>query len=106
MTMSESRQERREQERQARKGYEALAKEIRERVEDLPQTPFTEAIQAGLSKLDMDEHPNNALAAQLILGCLDNVKAGRDDMGRLMLYVSGVIVSQPLTENTLAKIFG
>lgn len=104
MTMSD-RKERREIQRQVSKDYDALALEIREHLDDLPDGDFKSAVLNGLEVLDRDAHPNNALAAHLILGCLANVKAGRDDMGRLMLYMSGAIVNDVICRSTLGRLF-
>lgn len=103
--MSTARKDKREAQRQAVKDYDIVAKAIRERLEDYPQDQFKEALQLALETLDLNDHPNNLLAALLILGCLDNVEADQADIGRIMLYVSGVIVNEQLAKIALAKLF-
>lgn len=99
--MSEQRRERREQERANAKGYDALAKEIREALEDRPQDEFKEAVLAALERLDLTDHPNNLVAAQLIMGTIQAEKRQDAVTGKLMFYVSGAIVNEQLSENVL-----
>ena len=100
-----TRKERREQAREVHKDYEVVAKAVREALEDLPDGDFKSAITTGLGKLDLDAHPNNAIAAQLILGCIDNVRRNEEAIARLMLYMSGTVVDRKIAEIVLAKIF-
>jgi len=103
--MSEQRRERREQERANQKPFEALAKEIRASMEDRPdQDEFKVALLTALEVLERDEHPNNLVAAQLLMGCVQAEKRGDALTGRLMMYVAGAVVNETICHATINAI--
>lgn len=100
--MSEQRRERREQERANVKGYEEQAKLVRQALEDRPDhDEFKQAILAALERLDLTDHANNLVAAQLIMGAVQAEKRQDEIAAKLMLYMSGVIVNAELTLNVI-----
>ena len=104
--MSQERRERREQEREAQKSFETLAKDIRTEMDDCQDEEFKNAVLNALSVLDTTEHANNVVAAQLILGCIAGVKRGDMLTSRLMLFISGAIVNETICHATLTAITG
>lgn len=99
-----TRAERREEQRTNRKDFESLVKGIKQALDERPDGDFKEALMTALGHLEMTEHDNNLIAAQLIEGCMACAERGDNNSARLLLYVSGAIIDGNLTVIALQRL--
>lgn len=95
--MPKSRAERRELQREQRRDFESLAKQVRASLDNRQDDDFKMAIVTALQKLELCGHPNALIGVSILIGCVEC--EARDDgaAARLLLYIAGVIIEPSLT---------
>lgn len=101
---SKTRAERREQEREARKDFDVVVKEIKRTLDERKDDEFKLAVIQALQHLEMQRHDNNLIAALMIGACVECQSRDDGAAARLLLYTSGAIVDAVLTKFTLNSI--
>lgn len=92
----ETRTDRREAEREARKALDAVVCGIKARLDDRQDDAFKSAVMAAMQHLEVNHHPNNLASAQMLHACISCAVSGDEDSAKLILYVSGAILNDAL----------
>lgn len=99
--MSEMRADRREQERKDEKAFELTKKQLDTQLAEVTNAGFKGAMLPALQHLVETKHPNRLVGITLLAGCMDCYKREDNDTARVLLYMSGVVVDQTLTQNVI-----
>jgi hypothetical protein len=86
------------------KRFERSAKELRNDLDEGPDTDFKIAIFQALQHLEQFSHPNNLIALSLLEHAVACYRESQDDQARLLLYVSGATINASVANNLLVAI--